>query len=108
MSWKQSVRTSLLVMAALIGSSVAQTPKPAMYNVTDLGTLGGAYSYTYTINEAGIVGGGAAVPSQVDGLSQTAFIWQRGQMTGLGTLDGAVCPDCSSESAGISGSGSAP
>lgn len=107
MSWKKFVGTSLLLAVALIGSSVAQAPKPAMYNVTDLGTLGGAYSSTYTINAAGIVGGGAATPSQVDGLSQTAFIWQRGQMTGLGTLGGAACPDCNSESAGVSGSGSA-
>jgi probable HAF family extracellular repeat protein len=105
MNWKQSVGNTLWLTVALIGSSVAQAPKPAMYNVTDLGTLGGAYSSTYTLNEAGIVGGGAATPSQVDGLSQTAFIWQRGQMNGLGTLDGAACPDCSSESAGVSGSG---
>ena len=105
MSRRQSVGVLLLVAAVLVGSSVAQAPKPAMYSVTDLGTLGGAYSYTYTLNEAGIVGGGAATPSQVDGLSQTAFVWQRGQTIGLGTLDGAVCPDCSSESAGVSSSG---
>jgi uncharacterized membrane protein len=110
MSFKLSVvfGFTLLLTVVLIGSSVAQTPKPAMYKVTDLGTLGGAYSYTYTINEAGIVGGGAATPSQVDGLSQTAFFWQRGQMIELGTLDGAACPDCSSASAGVSGSGIAP
>jgi uncharacterized membrane protein len=108
MSWKQFFGTTLLATVALIGSSIAQSSKPAMYKVTDLGTLGGAYSYTYTINEAGVVGGGAATPSQVDGVSQTAFIWQRGQMIGLGTLDGAACPDCSSESAGISGTGVAP
>src|SRR6185369_5496164 len=108
MNWKQSFGTSLLVAIALIGSSFAQAPKPASYNVTDLGTLGGAYSYTYTLNEAGVVGGGAARASQVDGISQTAFVWLRGQMVALGTLDGAACPDCSSESAGVSGSGIAP
>lgn len=109
MSWKQSVvvGTTMLLTVVLIGSSVAQAPKPAMYNVTDLGTLGGAYSYTYTLNEAGIVGGGAATSDQIDGLSQTAFLWQRGQMIGLGTLDGTECLGCSSESAGVSGSGSA-
>jgi probable HAF family extracellular repeat protein len=108
MSWKQSVVTTLLVTITLIGSSVAQAPKPAMYTVTDLGTLGGDYSYPYTINEAGVVGGGAATPNQVDGLSQTAFLWHRGRMVGLGTLEGAACPDCSSESAGVSGTGIAP
>lgn len=106
MNWKQAVGTKLLVTVALISSSVAQVP--AKYNVTDLGTLGGTYSYTYTLNEAGVVSGGAATPSQFDGLSQTAFIWQRGQMIELGTLDGAACPDCSSASAGISGFGIAP
>jgi uncharacterized membrane protein len=107
MSWKQSVGITLLSTVVLIGSSVAQAPRPAKYKVTDLGTLGGAYSYTYTLSEAGIVGGGAATPSQVDGLSQTAFLWYRGKMFGLGTLDGAACPDCSSASAGLSGSGTA-
>ena len=107
MSWKHSVGISMLTTVVLVGSSVAQSPKPATYKVTDLGTLGGDYSYPYTINEAGIVGGGSATPSQVDGLSQTAFLWHRGKMTGLGTLDSAACPDCSSESAGISGFGRA-
>lgn len=107
MIWKHFARTTLCILA-LIGSSVAQGKNPVMYNVTDLGTLGGTYSYTYALNEAGIVGGGAATPSQVDGLSQTAFLWLRGQLFGLGTLDGAACPDCSSESASISGSGIAP
>jgi probable HAF family extracellular repeat protein len=105
MSWRKFISTTLLLTTVSIGSAVAQTPKPAVYNVTDLGTLGGTYSYTYTLSETGIVGGGAATSSQVDGLSQTAFVWQRGQMLGLGTLDGAACPDCSSESAGVSGSG---
>jgi probable HAF family extracellular repeat protein len=108
MSWKLFVSTALLLAIVSIGSAVAQTKKPAVYNVTDLGTLGGTYSYTYTLTETGIVGGGAATASQVDGLSQTAFVWQGGQMVGLGSLDGATCPDCSSESAGVSSSGIAP
>jgi uncharacterized membrane protein len=32
-----------------------QTPEHARYTVTDLGTLGGSYSYGYGINDAGVV-----------------------------------------------------
>ena len=58
------------------------------YIVTDLGTLGGTYSYGYGINNAGWVGGGAATVSQTGGVAQTAFLWHGGQMTNLGTLGG--------------------
>jgi probable HAF family extracellular repeat protein len=58
------------------------------YRVTDLGTLGGTYSYGYGINNAGQVAGGSATASQVGGLAQTAFLWSRGQMQNLGTLGG--------------------
>ena len=58
------------------------------YTVTDLGTLGGTYSYGYGINNAGWVGGGAATVSQTGGVAQTAFLWHGDQMTNLGTLGG--------------------
>src|SRR5260370_35801342 len=58
------------------------------YRVTDLGTLGGTYSYAFGMNNAGEVAGGAATASQVGGLAQTAFLWSRGQMQNLGTLGG--------------------
>src|SRR5881397_951629 len=58
------------------------------YTITDLGTLGGTYSYAFGINNAGQVAGGSATPTQTGGLSQTAFLWSGGQMINLGTLGG--------------------
>jgi probable HAF family extracellular repeat protein len=58
------------------------------YIVTDLGTLGGTYSYGYGINNAGWVAGGAATLSQTGGVAETAFLWHGGQVINLGTLGG--------------------
>lgn len=65
---------------------------PARYTVTDLGTLGGAGSRAYAINNDGIVVGEA----ETAGRRIHAFVWKRGQgpagggasMTDLGTLGG--------------------
>ena len=88
-----------LWMAATLATAYAQGPKPALYSVTDLGTLGGTYSYSYTINNAGAIAGGAATPEQMDGIATTAFVWYRGSLASLGTLGGADCPSCISENA---------
>ena len=93
-----------LIVAAGLTQVLAAQPQPR-YVVTDLGTLGGAYSYSYAINDGGLIAGGAATPSQSDGLSQTAFLWSRGQMVNLGTLGGAACPTCSSEGSAASAKG---
>jgi probable HAF family extracellular repeat protein len=85
-----------------------QTPESARYTVTDLGTLGGSYSYGYGINNAGVVSGGAATQAQTDGVSQTAFLWDRGHFFNLGTLGGIACPDCSSEAGGPNAKGESP
>ena len=58
------------------------------YTITDLGTLGGTYSYAYGINNAGQVAGGSATPTQSGGVFQTAFLWDGGHMINLGTLGG--------------------
>ncbi|MGN6505522.1 MAG: hypothetical protein ACTHM6_08170, partial [Tepidisphaeraceae bacterium] len=52
---------------------------------SDLGTLGGAKSYAYAINDSGTVVGASAFDS---GGSLHAFVYTGGQMTDLGTLGG--------------------
>lgn len=92
----------LLTIAFALGAK-AQGPH---YRVTDLGALGGTYSYAYGINNAGVIAGGAATAIQTDGLSQTAALWYRGlPPINLGTLGGDVCPACNSEAGGPNAAG---
>jgi uncharacterized membrane protein len=98
----------LLILRAMPAGLVqAQRSKPARYTVTDIGTLGGANSFAYSINDSGMVAGGANTPGQNDFVAQTAFIWYGGQPISLGTLGGSACPDCSSEGSAISANGTA-
>lgn len=92
------------------GLASAQEPahRPATYTVTDLGTLGGPYSYAYGLNDLGVVAGGAATPNQTNGLAQTAFIWDGGRLVSLGTLAGEDCPDCASAAGGPTDFGDSP
>jgi len=80
----KTIQIFILAVGLLRGLAIAQ-PR---YVITDLGTLGGTYSYSYGINDGGLVTGGAATPSQSGGVSQTAFLWSRGHMANLGTLGG--------------------
>ena len=78
-----------ILISILFGALAEAQPAPR-YTVTDLGTLGGTYSYGYGINSAGWVAGGSALKSQTDGLGQVAFIWYgAGPLINLGTLGGA-------------------
>jgi probable HAF family extracellular repeat protein len=87
----------------------AQAPNPPHYTITDLGTLGGTYSYAYGLNDAGVVAGGAATANQTGGVYQTAFLWDKNlHMIDLGTLGGADCPDCNSEAGGPNDNGQSP
>src|SRR5262245_55715492 len=54
------------------------------YAITDLGTLGGATSYAWDVNDAGHVAGYA---DTVSGASH-AFLYKDGAMLDLGTLRG--------------------
>jgi probable HAF family extracellular repeat protein len=65
------------------------------YVVQDLGTLDGPYSFSYSLNDAGVVTGGSATATQngdptqaVNNAPQTAFFWKRGRLRNLGTLGG--------------------
>ena len=57
---------------------------PALYAVTDLGTLGGWYSHALDLNQSGQVVGDAGT---ADGFSH-AFLSDHGTMIDLGTLGG--------------------
>jgi probable HAF family extracellular repeat protein len=97
-----------LVAVSLALPAAAQAPNSLHYTVTDLGTLGGTYSYGYGINNSGVVSGGAATQAQTGGISQTAFLWDDGQMLDLGTLGGTACPDCNSSAGGPNKYGQSP
>ena len=55
------------------------------YTVTDIGTLGGAFSFAGGINEKGWVAGSSTLPGEQD---VHAFLWRRGVIKDLGTLGG--------------------
>jgi probable HAF family extracellular repeat protein len=58
---------------------------PAQYTITDLGNLGGNYTYAADLNETGQVVGYAGSSA-----GQTrAFVWDHGTMIDLGTLGGS-------------------
>jgi len=99
---------ALLAFSPGLGAQ-AQNRKPPRYTVTDLGTLGGPYSYAYGINNDGVVSGAAATATQADGIAETAFFWDEHRgLINLGTLGGAACPDCSSAAGGPNAKGVAP
>jgi probable HAF family extracellular repeat protein len=55
------------------------------YNVTDVGTLGGTFSFATGVNSAGIVGGQATLPGDT---AAHPFRWQDGAIADLGTFGG--------------------
>jgi probable HAF family extracellular repeat protein len=89
------ILTSIAASSLLVGPAIAK-PTPG-YTITDLGTLGGTYSYGFGINNLGVATGGAATPTQTGGVAETAFLWYRRHITDLGTLGGLACPGCNSE-----------
>src|SRR5262249_42482329 len=96
----------LAVLAMPVGQLLqAQAPKPARYTVADIGTLGGANSFSYSMTDSGTVVGGANISGQNDFVAQTGFVWYGGQPISLGTLGGSACPDCSSEGAAAMANG---
>lgn len=84
-----SAATLLAALAAPVclpaqEQSARHEPKLAHYRVIDLGTLGGATSIGFSLNNSrGVVGA-----AQLVGGNQHAFFWHRGHMTDLGTLGG--------------------
>jgi probable HAF family extracellular repeat protein len=106
-----TVSLGVLILAALPAGLAAQERNSRLprYSVTDLGTLGGTYSYAYGMNRVGVVSGGAATATQTGGVYQTAFLWDDDLgIIDLGTLGGEDCPDCNSEAGGPNAKGESP
>ena len=76
---------SVLVVLTWVFGFAGVSPTLAAYTLTDLGTLGGSYSWPVAINEAGQVIGVAYLASDT---GAHAFMWKDGVMTDLGTLGG--------------------
>lgn len=84
-----SVRISfaLAATAAVLTASNSQAAEPVP-PLTDLGTLGGAYSYAQAINNHGVVAGEA----QTSDGALHGFIWDaQNGMQDIGTLGGSWC-----------------
>ena len=84
-------------LLAIVGSSLSLPhPASAQVTMTDLGTLGGTFSFAVAINDLGqVVGSSTTTTGEIH-----AFRWQAGVMTDLGTLGGT-----SSEAHAINGRG---
>ena len=82
------MRSTISIYATLVGlvAPLAAHGQSLRYTVIDLGTpgLGGPNSIAFGVNNAGRVGGGAALP----GGNQHPFLWVDGHMIDLGTLGG--------------------
>ena len=76
------ILTSIAAGSLLAALATAQTPR---YTVTDLGTFGGTFSVAFSINNAGRVGGAAALPN---GNVQAFISGIGGTKYDLGTLGG--------------------
>jgi probable HAF family extracellular repeat protein len=62
-----------------------QSQQQLYYTATDLGTLGGTFSFAQGLNHKGWVVGFSTLPGDTN---QHAFLWREGMMTDLGTLGG--------------------
>jgi probable HAF family extracellular repeat protein len=74
-----------LLVAALVALNLGAARASSAYTRVNLGTLGGAESHAYSINERGQVVGDAITATG----KTHAFLWEKGVMTDLGTLGGS-------------------
>src|SRR5215218_872124 len=96
-----SIRATLISFIALVvgliallsvgtGTAESQQARPQpLYEVRDLGTLGGSFSWALGINDAGKVVGGSSLEETPEGVEEHAFLYSEGQITDLGTLGGS-------------------
>lgn len=88
----QSFILSALLIVTLYARPTAASPA-VRYAITDLGTLGGYYTFATAINNAGTVVGSSQTAHQTHGRMPYryivhAFSWKEGRIRDLGTLGG--------------------
>jgi probable HAF family extracellular repeat protein len=83
-SKKLTCITTMIVFVALT-IPLQLTAQNTRYTVTDLGTLGGTFTFAGGINNRGDIEGFSTLPGDT---AVHAFLWQKGLMTDLGTLGG--------------------
>jgi len=94
--WKHGMRRVVLAAIAVLAAPVARAEP--MYEITDLGTLGGTASQAYGMNDVGrVVGSAKTVSGQIH-----AFLWDRSTktMVDLGTLGGTTSEACDTNNNG--------
>ena len=79
------ILSGALTFLSICSRMSAQQPQPPRYTVSDLGTLGGTFSWATGINNSGAVSGFSTTPGDID---EHAFFWRDGVMTDLDTLGG--------------------
>jgi probable HAF family extracellular repeat protein len=79
-----AVLALLAIPVGLAGQQQGKDKHPR-YTVTDIGTLGGAFSFALGINDKGWVVGSSTMPGEQN---VHAFLWRRGVIKDLGTLGG--------------------
>src|SRR5512136_2757834 len=87
--WRNPMKTlryAVQLVAILVALTWSVVPALAGATITDLGTLGGAWSEANGINDGGQIVGASDTPSG----EMHAYLWVNGIMTDLGTLGGGV------------------
>lgn len=74
-----------LIVLLFAGLALSRPAWAGGYTITDLGTLGGTYSFASSINNSGQVVGNAAIAGDV---ASHAFLYTNGVMADIGTLGG--------------------
>ena len=82
--WKVIFWLLFIVITVLV---IPQTAISRQYNIIDLGTLWGEYTYAYGINNAGQVVGFST--NEISSPAH-AFLWENGTMIDLGNLGGNI------------------
>ncbi len=93
--------TTVLLVTASCGVSTAAHAVSA-YTITDLGTLGGSYSYASGINNSGQVVGSSKIAGDT---TDHAFLYSNGTMSDIGMGSSSTATNSASSASAINNSG---